>query len=418
MSTILQKFIDSQLIQLKNDGEFQKLKDAATNLSQNELKKKNNVSRYVLCAFDPNIDANEVCLDKVKARVIKQSPTVLSQSKDMPRTILRAVILESLYTRALNDIDYARIFWYTGSSVINHYSLGNEKELLHDILTEIGELVEKEAVKEWSLINDIAIEEVDEFNIKIESAKSIQSNIDTFQEEFDDSVLHTSWHGKNNGTSYSNNRNWSDYFTIHGGKSISKLVKNSITKQSGSLNEISTQINEYMSSLTPFFEKISSHATKGVSSVNNRSQLLWWKESLYSTSMKKSYRDVPKEILTFVMAFDLYSIVTQNYPISVDYFLMETLSKIISPEEECSLGVLITNLSKHKEYLQSTGVKCSYSESRISLLNYIMGLSNDEVTGSGKLKENLGIDSKNNLKASELVVWLFHELQTYRVSLN
>ncbi|WP_350288500.1 GTPase-associated system all-helical protein GASH [uncultured Croceitalea sp.] len=122
MSTILQKFIDSQLIQLKNDDEFQKLKDAATNLSQNELKKKENVSSYVLCAFDPNIPVTEACLEKTKERVIKQSPTVLSQSSDMPRTILRAVILESLYTRSLNDIDYARIFWYIGSNIINQYA--------------------------------------------------------------------------------------------------------------------------------------------------------------------------------------------------------------------------------------------------------------------------------------------------------
>ncbi|MEP0266712.1 GTPase-associated system all-helical protein GASH [Dokdonia sp.] len=417
MSTILQKFIDSQLIQLKNDDEFQKLKDAATNLSQNELKKKENVSSYVLCAFDPNIDANEICLEKTKTRVIKQSPTVLSQSNDTPRTILRAVILESLYTRALNDIDYARIFWYIGSNVINYYSLGNEEELLHNMLTEIGEIVEKEAIKEWSLINGITIDDINDFDLKIKSSKNIQSHINTFKEEFKAAF---SYKG-NTGHNYvygSDIGPWVNNINDSGTESISKFVKNSIKRQSDTLNEISTQINEYMSGLTPFFEKISSQAIRGVSSVNNRSQLLWWKESLYSPSMKKSYRDIPIEILALVIAFDLYTIVTQNYPVSVDYILKETLRNIKLSEQEYSFDTFIKNLSKHKEYLQNLGIKHTYSDSRISLLNYITALGNDEVTGSEKLKANLGIDSKNNLKVEELAVWLFHEFQAYRVSLN
>ncbi len=88
------------------------MKDAAANLSQNELKKKENVTSYILCALDPNIKSNDICLERTKIQVIKQSPTVLSQLKDMPRTILRAVILESLYNRALNDISYRNILIY------------------------------------------------------------------------------------------------------------------------------------------------------------------------------------------------------------------------------------------------------------------------------------------------------------------
>jgi hypothetical protein len=418
MSTILQKFIDSQLIQLKNDDEFKKLKDAATNLSQNELKKKENVSSYVLCALDPNIKSNDICLERTKVRVIKQSPTVLSQSKDMPRTILRAVILESLYTRALNDIDYARIFWYIGSNVINYYSLGNEKILLHNLLNEIGEIVEKEAIKDWSLVNSIAVEEIDDFNLKIETAKSIQTNVTTFKTEFHNAFQHTAWGGENPYYHPQNNQNWGNHFTKHGAESISKFVENSIQKQSEALNVISKQINEYMSDLTPFFEKISSQAIKGVSSVNNRSQLLWWKESLYSPSMKKSYRELPSEILAFVMAFDLYFIITQNYPISVDYLLKETIKSIIPSDEEYSFDTFIQNLSKHKNYIQNLGIKHSYSDNRTSFLNYIISLANDEVIGSENLKSNLGIDSKANIKVEELAVWLFHELQANRVSLN
>jgi len=417
MSTILQKFIDSQLIRLKNDDEFQKLKDAATNLSQNELKKKENVSSYVLCAFDPNIPTTEACLEKTKERVIKQSPTVLSQSSDLPRTILRAVILESLYTRALNDIEYARIFWYIGSNVINHYSLGNEKELLFETLAEIGELVEKKAVKEWALVSNISIEQIAEFNFKLEASKSIQNQVNTFKKEFETSF---NFQGPTN-NSYiygSQLATWANKMKTDGADSISKFVVNTVKEQSNGLDKVSKQINDFMTSLTPFFKKISAQAINGVSSVNNRSELLWWKESLYSPSMKIGYRDVPIEILAFVMAFDLYSIVTQNYPISVDYLLKETLRSIVSSDQEYSFDTFIKNLSDYKEYLQSLGIKHSYSESRISLLNYIIAMANGEVASSEKFKINLGIDSKNNLKVGELAVWMFHELQAYRVSLN
>ena len=416
MNTILQKFIDSQLIQLKSDDEFKKLKNAATNLSQNELKKKENVINYTLCAFDPNIAETEVCLIKTKERVIKQSPTVLSQSNDTPRTILRAVILESLYTRALNNIDYARIFWLIGSNIINYYKLGNEKELLHGLLQEIGEIVEKEAIKKWSLVNSITIDEITKFNLSIKSFKGINDEIEVFKEEFQNVFDGSNFRSYN--VSGDDMRTWTNNIKQKGAESISRFVKDSIIKQSNILDKISAQINDFMIGLTPFFEKISSQAINGVSSVNNRSQLLWWKESLYSQSMRKSYREIPVEILAFVIAFDLSSFVSENYPISIDYFLKETIKNIIVEEKEYSLDDFIKNLSNHKEYIKTLDIKLSYSQSRISLLNYIIGIGNDEVNNSENLKINLGINTSTNVKITELAVWLFHELQAYKVSSN
>lgn len=417
MSTILQKFIGSHLFQLKNDDEFQKLKDAATNLSKNELKKKDNVARYVLSAFDPNINSNEDCLEKTKAHVIKQSPTVLSQSGDSPRTILRAVILESLYTRAVNDIDYARIFWYIGSNVINQYTLGKEKDLLFEVLSEIGEIVEKEAVTEWSLALHVEVAKFEMQNLQISNV-NIQSAINAFKTNFQKNLVYQNPAPNHWNQISSSVNSFVSQMKNGGANEIANFVNSSFNKYKESLNDTTGRVQEFISEIEPYLSEVGNQVFKGVSAVNNRSQLLWWKESMYSPSMKIGYREIPKEILAFVIATDLYTIVTQNYPISIDYFLKETIRYLNLSEEELSFDTLIKSLSNNKDYIKKIGIKSTYSNSRITLLEYITAVANDEISNSSKLKENLGIDPKNNLKIDEFAVWLFHELQAYRIGLN
>lgn len=417
MSTILQKFVNSHLIQIRNDEDFQKLKDAATSLSKSEFRKKENIVKYTLTAIDPNIDASELALEKAKNHIEKQSPTLLSHSKDTPRTILRALILEALYTRALNDIDYARIIWYTGSNVFNYYSLGNEKDILYEILQEIGERVEQEAVKNWSPVNDMIFEEVEKFNLKIESLRSIQPEIETFKEKFQNLISHSQHRNINRNLQYAGSHN----LNAQQGEVIANLIESSLQKYNSSMESISTQINEFIGNLNPYFEKISSQAVQGVMSVNNRSRVLWWKESLYSPSTKKSYREVKTELLPLVMAFDLFSMVTQNYPVSIDYILKETIRKVLE-EHDHSVSfkdfIKLTAETENKEYIKSLSIKINYTESRISLLDYINAIANEEINGIGRFQEQSGIDPEKKIRIDELAVWLFHDLQAYRIVLN
>lgn len=420
MSAILQKFVDHELIKV-GDEDFEKLKVASSSLSKSVFRKKDQVIKYTLVAFDPDIDPNEPALRKTEELVKKQSPTILSHSKDKPRTILRAVILEALYTRALNDIDYARIIWLTSSSTFIYYNLGNEKQILKEILQEIGERVEQDSLKEWGLIGGIDLQELEELQIKLKGSANLESQMASFKESFKNAIQFKNWGGENPASPHNGNQNWGNYFSDHGSNAISNFVKQAIQFNNKNLDQVATRINEYFQRLQPYFEKIGEQAIRGVKSVNNRSQLLWWKESLYSQSTKQSYREIQPELLPVVMAFDIHSIINQSYPVSVDYFLKETIGQLIDKNmSKVSLAAFLNVLNEdnYRDFIKNRFPKPIDKSGRSSLLNYIISMVNDEADGSKELKSKFGIDSKKQVYKTELAVWLFHDFQALRIASN
>lgn len=419
MSTILQEFINSHLTEVKpNDEEFNKLKEAATSLSKSEFRKKENVIKYTLAAFDPDIPASEPVLLKAKEHVEKQSPTVLTQSGDLPRTTLRAVILEALYTRALNDLDYARIVWHTANKIIGFYSLGNEEEVLYGLLDEIGEKVEQEALKEWSLVDNNSLEEAEQFNIQAQKLEGLQTELESFKESFKNSIQNSAWGGENPYRPHGQDQNWMNHFSQHGGQSILKIVNKAVELNNKNLNNFKQKFNEYLVNLKPYLEKAGQEAAKGVKSVNNRSQLLLWKEALYSPGLKKSYREVSSELLPLIMAYDLYTMITQIYPVSIDYFLKETIKRILPKDGEISFDKFLKELNRvdNKPFVADFIPKAFLPKGRISLLMYISSMLNGDINGAKTFKSRLGIDNKNEIHLSELAVWLFHDLQALRLA--
>lgn len=420
MSKILQKYVDAEIFTLRSDEDFAKLKEAATNLSKSELKKKEKLPAYILTAFDPNISSDEPTLEKTKELVIKQSPTVLSQSKDTPRTILRAVILEALYTRAINDMEYARILWLTASSIIAHYTSDNEKNILYSILQEIGEIVEKDATEKWSLVNTIKPKEIEQVKLQTTKLESIKAEVKVFKQEFHKAFQYNGWGGENPYFHPQHDQNWGNYFTEHGSESISKLIDNSLKKYNSSIVEATSKINEHIENLQPYFENLGNQALSGVTAVNNRSELLWWKESLYSQTIKSSYRSLDSTTIAVVMAFDLHFIVNQVYPVSIDFFLRETSYKLIPFDHDTiSLESFILLFKQEflANYLQNSGTKLEHSDNRTTLLGYLVSTANGQVKEL-KIKEQLGIDPNTKFSLHDLAVWLFHDLQAYKIMLN
>ncbi len=420
MSIILQKYVDSEIFTLRSDEDFAKLKEAATNLSKSELKKKVKLPAYILTAFDPNISSDEPTLEKTKELVIKQSPTVLSQSKDTPRTILRAVILEALYTRAMNDMDYARILWLTASSFIAHYTSDNEKNILYTILQEIGEIVEKDATEKWSELNTVEVLRFNETSLSIEKINNIDSAIKTFKSNFTNSIQYDNSNVHH--AQYVNQSVISFVASLkeNGAKEIADLVKKSFDSYKNMFDNISNSLIEFMSEIEPYLHDIGNQLINSVTAVNNRSELLWWKESLYSQTIKSSYRSLDSTTISVVMAFDLHFIVDQVYPVSIDFFLRETSYKLIPIDQDTiSLESFILLFKQEflANYLRNSSIKPEHSDNRTTLLGYLVSTANGQVKEL-KIKEQLGIDPNTKFSLHDLAVWLFHDLQAYKIMLN
>ena len=108
--------------------------------------------RFTLVALDPNIQETEPVLLEVEEIVIKHSETLRSKYPDMPRNILRGVILNALNGIGKEDPTAARIIYLTGSNFFSYSKLGSEKDLIENLIKDLGDIAEEKAVEEWSLI--------------------------------------------------------------------------------------------------------------------------------------------------------------------------------------------------------------------------------------------------------------------------
>jgi len=119
---------------------------------------------------------------------------------------------------------------------------------------------------------------------------------------------------------------------------ITEVVNSALSQQTKSLSSISTSIqrglDDYFAQLQPFFEDMNTFFASNITANNKRSELLWWKDSLYSRSLNASYRSLNPLNAAVCMALDLAKEVDAIYPESVDYLLRETLKDVHGEQAE------------------------------------------------------------------------------------
>jgi hypothetical protein len=204
-------------------------------------------------------------------------------------------------------------------------------------------------------------------------------------------------------------------------RGITKEVNAALSQQGKSVSSISTSIQKsldnYFAQFQPLFEEINSSFANSITANNKRSELLWWKQSLYSQSLNTSYRNLDLLNAAFAMALDLAEQVNAIYPESVDYLLRESLKDLYADhaEKERSLINWFEDSTKLNEAVKTRLERhTAKGEERKPLLNVWAN-----ALQSGKTSDFLadtGIDKKANLSASDLAVWLFHGLQAQKLA--
>ena len=161
-----------------------------------------------------------------------------------------------------------------------------------------------------------------------------------------------------------------------------------------------------------------SRATAGL---QLRTYLLWWKEALYSPSLRRRYRDLPGLQAAVFMAFDLYGQVPNFTPLSVSSFLNETVRILpqIDVEERKPLLELIKDAAVSEELvaLQATIESFSLGAERVPLLA-VVGNREAATMTPKRFKALTGVPADTELSLPDLAVWLFRELQAARAVIH
>ena len=148
-------------------------------------------------------------------------------------------------------------------------------------------------------------------------------------------------------------------------------------------------------------------------SLNKRSDLLWWKQALYSPRLDSSYRTLGPLTLAVALAVDLADNVSPIYPRSVDFFLKETLRDVLDEgtDTEVALTELLEQLQQlpdaEKQLLEDLS---NENEGRKSLGSCMADIVKDKMNAD-EFFNHTGLEKDTKIFLGELTVWLFHDLQ-------
>lgn len=416
----LQSTLKSGLFDIGDSDERLKwLQQSVTDLVKYLKKNYSLLPTYSLVALDPNISDNEPILNDVEVIVTKYWTALRGKYPDMPRNIHRGVILNALMQLGTEDPVAARIIYLTSTNFYPYTKLGKEKEIVHNLLSELGEIAENHAVEDWSLIEE-------EPKLKLGALKIAELKINRITIDKDEiksgltsglKAQATTGHNISHGL---NQANFQAEYLEKTSEGLAKAFNSAFGGLNNSLatTAIEDPINKFFTSFKKSLDEILKSSFASIVAVERRSKLLWWKETLYSPSLKKSYREVSRPILPILMGSDLNEQVAKITPISVDYLLKDTLLILNEKKgEKMKFKDFFNSLTKDSTKSQITNLLPDLNESdeRICITDFIVLLLNDKA----KLKdftERTGIKLDDEISIEDLSVAIFHDLLTKRLS--
>lgn len=427
--SILQSFLNEHIIDIDQNEDFSNLTKSASELEKRLRNKKVRIIQASLVAFDPHVDPSEPLLQEVQEIVVSKWKAFPSKCKDKPVPYLRAVILSALQGLQ-NELTLSGIVWLTVSNFLPYFEYTDrEAKLLNSFLKEFGNQFEQAGWKLWNVNEKPELPPFPE--VKSELIEKVNPIKTDYAKDNLVAALGISGDGKNSEnfysfqTDYYNNQvtikpseKWAESFSSIAGTAIEAIARHIIN----SLNKVVEQvvsieyIENYSNQLVKYLSQVSNSIKDQGKAQNLRSQLLWVKESKYSVSQGKSYREIPVAVLPIVVALDLKEVVPSVYPISIDYFLKEIIINIDFNSHD-----QITFESIMKEFLSSATTLSSFESlgaqqepGRLTLLVFVKEL----IAGRAVINDfeiRTGIKITDKISRANLGDWFFREFQAEKV---
>jgi hypothetical protein len=429
--SILQTYLNEQHIKTDVQENIDNLKKAVKEVEKylTKRKVKSDIIPYTLVALDPKVKDSDPVVQQVETIIIKKWPAFknsVAATKDKSTTYVRAVILESLSQLSKDDAATAALIWLTARDVIGHYQLGSEESVISGLLQELADQTEENGQKVWGISHKLQANKIKGSDISISAVKASQISEEDLKVHLLDAMVHVGWSqnaggGKNPHHQGQNNWQWPKYMAESSAVGITEVVNTALSQQNKFLSTISSSIqkslDDYFAQLQPFFEDLNNSFVNSITANNRRSELLWWKQALYSRSLNTSYRSLDQLNAAVCMAHDLAEQVGTIFPESVDYLLRETLKDVLgeqAAEEQPLTDWLKDSFSLYENIQSALKEYAAQGDHRKPMLNaWANALHSGETTN---FFTETGIDKKAKLTLSDLAVWLFHGLQAQKLT--
>jgi hypothetical protein len=420
---ILLQFLAAGIVNVgSDDSKLEKLRATAKDLAATLKKTPTRTVRWTLIAIDPEASAEDPVIAESWATLKKHWATVSNSYQSTPILLLRATLLDALVQSASKDEAIAVAFANSARNMLPYMPLGAEGPVWQRAVAEIEDIVDARAQVEWmtpELIQVAPMDYVPPGKVAISSGDKV-----THRGSMNAKVLAaagpTGGEDHNPYWPHSSPSQWAPEFSkrlavaiADGIDSVSKANKIESVDLSPPLKALASAVDQHVAeALTAF-----SGATAGL---QRRTNLLWWKEALYSTSTRTSYRSMEPFMAASLMALDLLEQVPIFSPASVSAFLNETILLLprASAAEPLSIPKIVDRLLQDpvSRSLRDAARKLEPSWEGRSPLLTVLGHFTHETVGSIVFRRATGFDNHVEMRPDDWGAHLFRELQAARAT--
>lgn len=433
MDNLLDKFLSAGLLHEigDDDQKLNFLSLAAKDLSGKLQKNKIDAVRFTLSGLDPEISLDDPSLGEAEAALTKHWKTLRHKFQDPPRQLLRAILLDAVNRRCDNNTT-ASMVWLTGASVFPHLNVShNERQLLTEFLISLRDKTEETAMQKWELLDDSSISISDQLPFTLDQIVPGKSPIKYLEENLLKAAGTQDKTGaalENANPYYANavTYQWTAEFATRASKTIAAVIDSVNAKTvegvQEKLGEFKSNYEENIAALFESLQTVIEGIASGRTAEAMRGELLWWRQTLYSRTLKTSYRGLDAAQAAFAMAFDLHRAVAAFHPASVEFLLREAFYNVIGEKagEKFTIATLTENLAAsddtkfRRESLDSFYKNWSGQFPLTALIK--MKFENAQESAGEIEKQTIGRLFETEIAGDEFAIWIFRDLQAHRLA--
>lgn len=326
---ILSRCLEVGLINVGgDDNKLAKLSESVEDVVALLSKSPSKTAVFTIVAVDPNVPANDPALLEVYSLIKNRWTTIANTYSSTPIAVIRCVLLAALVRSARQSELQAIVFVNVARNTLPNVEAGPEGSIWLEAVAELERKVDARAVAEWATPETIKLPA-----LSYKAPDTVVIPVPTIT--IDQAALQvaivkasgpTNQHGNDQNPYWMHNnpQQWIPEFSKRMSQGLVNAIENA---ENGDTKEI-----DLGPVLTTLAKAVSIHMQTALTSFSNataglqrRTNLLWWKESLYSSSAQVSYRTLPPFMAAALMALDLHTQVPTFSPASVSAFLDETI---------------------------------------------------------------------------------------------
>lgn len=408
-NSFLIKFFDASLIPADtNDDRLGHYQAAAADLAKRFSETPRDAVSASRVAIDPKCPASEPWFAVVQDAVKAHWKTFLANHHDAPRQICRVILLEALRIAVAENRNLSSAVWNATSSLLSHLGSGPEQTITRQFISRLGEECENYSSELWSLGGGVASNR-SVFELKLPSLKATKVSEAELNKGLSDAAGPHNAKNKNFGNPNphwpSNNAAWAEEFAQRAAKVIASEVNDALSALAPLLKGVNEQLEP---ALIQYASNLGEGLLKSTQKSERFTTLLWWKQALYSPSLKRSYRGISPIDLSIATSFDLSTVSAAPVPLSVEFFLREVIYALAPKNPLLTLAEMVDAI-KTSDSIEPCLPSPPIDQMRRVSLREFLAIAREGIPADEMIPAYVGIEPTTAHTLSEWTVWLLRE---------